>query len=105
MARHAFLPLLLAAGMIPMAAAADPAISPMSAASDQASAAKLDEEYFQRVARDYQKYQHDGQLVYCKKEKPIGSSVAAMRCITEAALRAQVENARRARNLVTPYTG
>jgi len=106
MAKHAFLSLLLLAGAISMVAiASDPAVPVTSAASDQARAAKLDEEYFQRVVRAYQKYQHDGQIVYCKKEKPIGSSVATMQCITETALRAQVENARRARNPVTPYTG
>ena len=97
---------LILAGAIPFSASAsEPTAPSMAAAVEPSPAATLDEEYFQRAVRDYQKYQHDGQIVYCKKERPIGSSVPAVQCVTESALRARIENARRSRNAVAPYTG
>ena len=33
----------------------------------------------------------NGETMYCKKEKPIGSTIPRMQCITEGQLRLQVE--------------
>jgi hypothetical protein len=64
---------------------------------------------FERTAKHYQKYQRDGQTVYCKKEKPITSAISHVQCLSEAQLRAEVESMRRTRNAVTrpvmPGTG
>jgi hypothetical protein len=56
------------------------------------------ERKFQQTAKHYQKFQHEGRTVYCRKDLPPGEQ-----CITEAALRRQVEHHERYRNAVS-YT-
>ena len=56
------------------------------------------ERKFQQTAQHYEKYQLDGQTVYCRKDLPPGRQ-----CLTEDALRRQVENYERNRNAVS-YT-
>lgn len=67
------------------------------------------EKRFQRVAATYGRYQLDGQTVYCRKEKVITSSIPVMRCLTETALRQDVEDYQKRRNAVArpvmPGTG
>ncbi len=67
------------------------------------------EKKFQQAAKHYQKYLHEGQTVYCRKEKVITSAVPVMHCLTEPQLRMQVESFQRTRNpvqrAVTPGTG
>jgi hypothetical protein len=87
--------LLLATGALMIAACAS---QPVSTSTAEAS---LAEKNFQQTAQHYQKFQHDGQTVYCKKEKVITSAIPATRCLTEAALREQVHNAQRSRNAVS----
>lgn len=53
------------------------------------------EKKFQREANNYQKIQHEGQTVYCKRG-PTRSM--PMNCITEVGLRKQVETFERDRN-------
>lgn len=90
---------LLAACVLPMAAwASQP---PAGTPTDPAPAASLAEEKFQRVARTYKMYQHEGQTVYCKKERVITSTIPHLRCLTEPQLRAEVESQRKWRNPVT----
>jgi|SRR5688572_3113590 len=56
------------------------------------------ETQFQRTAKQYQKYQHEGQVVYCKRGAT--RSMPPTECIYESALRLQVENMQRSRNAV-----
>ena len=72
----------------PVAAAAA-AASPE--AKTEADAASLAEKKFQEAARSYRMVEKDGQTMYCKKEKPMGSTIPRMQCITESQLRLQVE--------------
>jgi hypothetical protein len=60
-------------------------------AKTEADAATNLEKKFQEAARSYSKVQKNGETMYCKKEKPIGSTVPRMQCINEAQLRLQVE--------------
>jgi hypothetical protein len=57
---------------------------------------------FERAARHYQKFQHEGQVVYCTKEKPITSSVPVTNCLSEPELREQVASYERWRNRAAP---
>ena len=61
------------------------------AASEDDAASALDKEVA-RAAMDYVQTEKDGVLLYCKKYRSIGSNIPTMKCITEAQLRADVEN-------------
>ena len=82
--------LLLAAGVFLVA----------GCASQTASTESLDERYFQREANKLEKYQYEGQVVYCQNDSSIGSLIVHKRCISETALRQLVEDSRRLRNAV-----
>ena len=69
----------------------------MAACASQPDGALL-EKKFQRTAKQYQKYQHEGRLVYCKRGAT--RSLPPTECIYESALRLQVENTQRSRNPV-----
>jgi hypothetical protein len=86
-----FRSVLLASGVLLMAACASQPAS---------TTGSLDEKYFQREANNYLKFQHEGQTVYCQNDRWADSLVPHNRCITESALRQQVENFRRSRNTV-----
>jgi hypothetical protein len=81
---------LPAAGVLVMAACA----------SQPASTPSLLEKKFQIAAKYYEKVQHEGQTVYCKKEKALTSAIPFVQCLTEPQLRLEVENAERWRNPV-----
>ncbi len=72
---------LLATGVLFVAACATQPTTPLL------------ERKFQQTASKYQKFLHEGQVVYCKKG-------AVPECITETGLRRQVENYERSRNTV-----
>jgi hypothetical protein len=94
---HAFRSVLLAAGALMVAACAShPASSPAFARDPT----PLLEEKFQISARQYEKFQHEGQTVYCRKEKVVTSAIPVVQCLTEPQLRMQVENSERWRNPV-----
>lgn len=78
---HVFRSLIVASGVLFVAACATQPATPLL------------ERKFQQTAATYEKFQHEGQVVYCKKD-------AVPRCITEAGLRRQVENYQRNRNTV-----
>jgi hypothetical protein len=78
---HLFHSVLVAAGVLLIAACAS---EPRGS---------LLEKKFQRAAQHYEKFQHDGQTVYCRKEVQV-------QCLTEAQLRNQVERYERTRNTV-----
>lgn len=87
MARHSVLhSVLLAAGVLLVGACAS---QPQGA---------LLEKQFQQTAKHYDKYQHEGQVVYCKRGAT--RSMPPTECITESALRLQVDNNQRSRNPV-----
>ena len=67
-------------------------------------AGSLEEKYFQQEARNYQKFEKDGQTIYCLSEDATASLIPLKHCITEDALRQRVENYRRNRNTVPPPT-
>jgi hypothetical protein len=91
-----FRSVLLAAGVLLIAACASQPTSSPAAASVPTP---LLEMKFQRAARHYdRKYQYQGQLVYCKRGAT--RSLPPTECITEAALRLQVENFHKSRNVV-----
>jgi hypothetical protein len=62
----------------------------------------LDDRYFQAEAKHYDKVDYRGMRVYCTNEKSDGlvPYEGRPRCLTEAALRQRVENARLNRNTV-----
>jgi hypothetical protein len=92
---------LLAAGISLVAACASspadvpaPAPAPVAAAAEaipEADAATLAEKRFQEAAKSYRKVDKDGKTMYCKKEKPINSTIPRMQCVTESQLRLEVE--------------
>lgn len=73
------------------AATAAPAASAASSSKPEADSASLMEKKFQEAARSYRQVQKDGQTMYCKKEKPMGSTIPKLQCITESQLRVEVE--------------
>ena len=77
----------------PVAAKAPAAPAPAASAEamPEADAATLAEKKFQEAARSYRKVEKDGKTMYCKKEKPMGSTVPRLQCITESQLRVEVE--------------
>lgn len=64
------------------------------------AATALLEKKFQRAARSYRMFQHDGETWYCKKEKPNYSNIPEMQCLSETQVRQEVENLERRRNRV-----
>jgi hypothetical protein len=95
---HAYRCFLLAAGALIVAACA----------TQPASHTLLDKK-FERAAKHYDKYQHEGQVVFCKKEKFITTSIPTVRCLSEEQLRQEVASFERWRNPVArpvmPGTG
>jgi hypothetical protein len=76
-----------AASAAPAAAAA----AKSAEAKPEADAASALEKKFQEAARSYRAVQKDGKTMYCKKEKPINSTIPRMQCMSESQLRLQVE--------------
>ncbi|HEU5135961.1 MAG TPA: hypothetical protein VFU13_12500 [Steroidobacteraceae bacterium] len=66
--------------------------TPTPAAQNEADTAATLEKKFQDAAKGYKVVQRDGQTLYCKREKVIGTTIPTMQCLTEAQLRNQVEN-------------
>jgi len=96
-----FRSVLLAAGVVLLAACASQPASTLGAAAVPATApatTPLLERKFQQAARNYLKFQHEGQTVYCKRGAT--RSLPYTDCITESQLRLQVENFERSRNPV-----
>ncbi len=77
------------------------------ASRSAATTGSLDDRYFQAEARHYDKLDFHGSPIYCTNERSNGlvPYEGRPRCLTEAALRQRVENSRRSRNPVPPYTG
>jgi len=94
---HVLRSVLLAAGVLMVAACAS---QPVSSPAAAAVPTPLLEKKFQQAAANYQKFQHEGQLVYCKKEKVITSAIPVVQCLSESQLRLEVENSERWRNPV-----
>ena len=65
------------------------------------AATTLLEKKFQRAAKQYEKFQHEGQTMYCQRT---GTKSMPYTCLTEAQLRQQVEEYERSRNAV-PRSG
>jgi hypothetical protein len=80
-----------AAPAAPAPAAAAAAPTAAAEAELEADAATLAEKKFQEAARAYRKVEKDGKTMYCKKEKPINSTIPRLQCVTESQLRLEVE--------------
>jgi Skp family chaperone for outer membrane proteins len=80
------------------AATAAPAAAASSEAKPEADAAAALEKKFQEAARSYRTVQKDGKTMYCKKEKPINSTIPRVQCISESQLRLQVEQTEQTRD-------
>ncbi len=83
------------------ATAAAPAAAAAAASSEaqpEADAAAALEKKFQEAARSYRAVQKDGKTMYCKKERPINSTIPRMQCISESQLRLQVEQMEQTRD-------
>jgi hypothetical protein len=83
------------------AASAAPAAAPAAAspeAKPEADAAAALEKKFQEAARSYRAVQKDGKTMYCKKERPVNSTIPRVQCITESQLRLQVEQMEQTRD-------
>jgi hypothetical protein len=61
-----------------------------SVATEAETAAALDAK-FQEAAKSYVKLKKDGVLMFCKKQREIGSNIPTIHCLTEAQLRLRVE--------------
>jgi len=94
---NVFRSVLVAAGLVLMAACAS---QPVSSPATAAAPTPLLEKKFERAVVHYQKYQHEGQVVYCKKEKRFMSNIPEMQCLSESQLRAEIESYERWRNPV-----
>jgi outer membrane biogenesis lipoprotein LolB len=70
----------------------------VGACASQPAATSLLDKKFERAARNYQTYQHEGQVVYCKRDKATLSNISEKQCFTEAQLRSEVESFERRRN-------
>ena len=61
----------------------------------------LDERYFQKEAKNYEKYQNEGQTVYCSTPNTSGEAlipyIGYVRCISEPELREAVRDWRKDR--------
>jgi hypothetical protein len=73
-------------------------------ASEAEVAAELDAE-FEKAAKGFVKLKKDGQLVFCKRYREVGSNIRTLKCITEAQLRTQVENMTRYRDNMRNRSG
>lgn len=86
---------LLATGVLMIASCAS------QPASTPAPTGSLDEEYFQKEAANYEKFQRDGQPVYCSTANTKGDAlipyIGYVRCISEPELREAVRDWRRDR--------
>jgi PBP1b-binding outer membrane lipoprotein LpoB len=85
-----FRSVLLAAGALLIAACA----------SRPAPEGSLSEKQFQRAAKQYQKFERDGQSVYCMMAN---TKIIPHTCLSESELRKQVDDYERSRNAVA-YT-
>jgi hypothetical protein len=89
---------LLAGGALLIAACASHPVSSPALPSDPTP---LLEEKFQIAVKQYEKFEHDGQTMYCRKDKVATSAIPIVQCLTEPQLRLEVENHERWRNPVT----
>jgi hypothetical protein len=86
MARNrVFSVVLLAIGALFMAACA----------AQRAPPGSLAEKQFQRTAKQYQKFERDGQTVYCKMAN---TKIIPQTCLSDSELRKQVDDFERSRN-------
>jgi hypothetical protein len=88
--------------------AIDAALESKSPGADSATAPAANtllEKKFQRAAKQYEKFQHEGQTLYCQRT---GTKSMPYTCLTEAQLRSEVQSFERWRNPVPrgpPPTG
>ncbi len=73
-------------------------------ATEAAEKARLESAEFERVAKQYKKTEKDGQTLYCRKEKTLGTRLAKPVCLTDAQLRARIQNAEEVRTEMSKGT-
>jgi hypothetical protein len=85
---HVFRSVLLASGVLLIAACAS-----------QPPGSLIDKK-FEQETRAYQKFEKDGETIYCQKQSSVASRISTGSCIRESDLRVAVENFERDRNAV-----
>jgi len=85
---HVFRSVLLASGVLLIAACATQ------------PAGSLVDRKFEQETRAYQKFEKDGETIYCQKNGSVASRIPTGSCISETQLRLAVENFERSRNAV-----
>jgi outer membrane biogenesis lipoprotein LolB len=70
---------------------AAPEAKPVWTAATEADTAAVLDQKFRDAAKGYVQLKKDGVLMFCKKQREIGSNIRTLQCITEAQLRNQVE--------------
>jgi hypothetical protein len=87
-----FRSVLFAAGAVLLTACASQTVAPNGT---------LDDKYFEKEAQNYEKFQHEGQTVYCSTPETRGAAIIPyighVRCISEPDLRLAVRDWRRDR--------
>lgn len=68
-----------------------------ASATEEEVAAALDKELYD-AAKDLVKLKKDGELMFCKRTREVGSRLPTLKCITTAQLRERVENMTRYRD-------
>jgi|SRR5690349_885172 hypothetical protein len=86
--------LLLAGTAVLLCGCAAPSARDPPASGENAKPAdahQVLEKKFQEAARGYKLIEKNGQMLYCKRETLIGSTIPTTQCMTEERLRLQVE--------------
>ncbi|MBM0106445.1 hypothetical protein JM946_17070 [Steroidobacter sp. S1-65] len=82
------------------ASSATPATETTSAVTseeNEAERGRRESAEFERIAKQYRKTEKDGQTLYCRNEKTLGSRLAKPVCLTDTQLRARIRAAEETR--------
>ncbi|HEY0682077.1 MAG TPA: hypothetical protein VGD45_07095 [Steroidobacter sp.] len=104
--RNLLLSCVLASGFVMQAQAEDDPASEATPppATDEADKERRETVEFERVAKQYQKSEKDGETLYCRKEKTLGTRIAKTVCLTTTQLRDRIRNAE-AQGVAKPQVG
>lgn len=72
---------------------------------DEAERERRESAEFERIAKQYKKAEKDGQTLYCRNEKTLGSRLAKPVCLTDAQLRARIRAAEETRTQMSRTGG
>lgn len=81
------------------------AVNPATEETEEAEQARRESVEFERHAKEYRKTEKDGQTLYCRKEKALGTRLAKQVCLTDSQLRARIRNAEEVRTGMSDSRG